>query len=296
MMIRNSPFPTEELTAIGAAAQNQEFVSLYLPGVQSSPPLDAVEQEIRTYEQVVADAYFDISAPTDSRPFFYQFDRGIPSDLFPLLIVLAIVLALGLIAAMVVQRRHQPTAFWPTLLYFSMLGIGFMMVEITLIQQTRLFIGHPSIAITSVLATLLIGAGLGSGLYRFIMPEYSTQSLMIILLVLIVLFIVWTLLWPIISTSTLAFPIIGRLSVAVISLLPLALIMGIPFAAGLQLVGEHSQNYLALAWSVNGLTTVIGSVLAIVLAILWGYWIVFIASAIAYGLAILAISKMVFAE
>lgn len=292
LMIRNTPFLEEESAAIGSAAQHLNFAALYLPGIQSSPPLDAIELNVRSYDEVVADSTLDISAPTDNRPFFYQSERGIPSDLYPLLITLGIILIIGFVLLLVVYQRHHPTNYWPTLLYFSGLGIGFMMVEITVIQQTRLYIGHPTLAITAVLATLLIGGGLGSGLYRFLVPELSTKSIMIALFLLIAILAIWAIGWPMLSDSTFSLAPVGRIFVAALSILPLALFMGIPFAAGLGLVGNYSNRYVAFAWCVNGLMTVVGSVLAIVLAILWGYIAVLVLGAIFYGLSLLAARQL----
>ena len=291
MMIRNSPFTEDELLSIASAAQSREFATLYLPGIQSSSPLDEVEQGVRTYSEVVADASVDISAPVDSRPFFYQFERGIPAELMPLLYILAAVILVGIIAIVVIQRRYEVVAIVPVLVYFATLGIGFMMVEITVIQQTRLFIGHPTIAITAVLATLLMGGGLGSGLYQLVRPEFSMKSLQFIVGLIVFVLIIWAAGWSLLSNAFYALPLIGRVIVTITSILPLALVMGIPFAAGLQIVSNYSPGHVAFAWTVNGIMTVAGSVLAVIVSILAGYVVVMAVAIVFYAINLLVISR-----
>jgi hypothetical protein len=160
------------------------------------------------------------------------------------------------------------------------------MLEVAIIQQTRLFLGHPTLAITTVLATLLAGGGLGSGLAGRLVPQSERPPAWPALAV-VVLALAWLLLWPLLGNAFLAATQPVRLLIAVLTLLPLALVMGMPFPLGLRAAGLHGQRPVALAWAVNGLMTVAGSVLAVTIAMLAGFSRVLLLGVLAYALAAL---------
>lgn len=274
LLVRNDPFGQEEALQVGVAARRAGFAPLYLPGVVANPPLDAVEAGTTTFEEIIARSEINIVPPTDDRPFFFQFEWGIPASLRPLLWGMAgiVVAAAGLLAY--AQRRLTDTVLRGAPLYFAALGIGFIVVEIGVIQQTRLFLGHPTLAVTTVVGTLLVGGGIGSlAAGRLvddpdvpIWPAAGVGGLLII----------WVFLWPILSERFLAGSTSTRLLVASLSLLPVAFLMGMPFPLGLRALGRYarSDRHVALAWAVNGVMTVVGSVVAVALAIVAGFtWV-----------------------
>ena len=99
--------------------------------------------------------------------------------------------------------------------------------------------------------------------------------------------LIWLLGWPWLSNAFLAGQTPGRLAVASLSVLPLALLMGIPFPLGLWLVGKFQKGdrHVALGWAVNGVMTVAGSAAAVALAMLAGFSTVLLVGSGAYGLA-----------
>ena len=195
-MVRKTAFSQDQALELGAVAQRVGFRPLFLPKVLAQPPLDAVAAGDVPFSDIVAGADSDISPTSDDRPFFYQFERGIPADLRPLLWVLAGVVLAGGVLLAVGQRQLTPARLRLSPLYFAALGAGFMMVEVAVIQQSRLFLGHPALAVATVLAVLLVGGGLGSGLAGRIFPRHAGSlppgpSALVALLV-----ILWTLVWP----------------------------------------------------------------------------------------------------
>jgi spermidine synthase len=165
------------------------------------------------------------------------------------------------------------------LLYFTLLGLGFLFVEIPLLQRFILYLGQPAYAFTVVISAILGAAGLGSG--------YLSQrlSLRIVLPLIVFLTIAYPVLLPVLFESALHLPFFGRVIVTVLALFPLGALLGIPFPRGLALVGETAPGLAPWVWAVNGCASVVSAVLAALVALTWGFAAVLWGAALAYGLA-----------
>jgi hypothetical protein len=288
LMIRESPYTSDDSLVLGAIAQEVGFVPLFMPEVLAQPPLDQLQDGLMTVKTLIAESSADISPTTDDRPFFFQFEQGLPQSLVPLLALLGTVVAIGAILLVFVRTRAKSRANLASPIYFACLGVGFISVEITLIQQASVFLGQPNIAVAIVLAVLLMGGGIGSQLAG----RWSTLQTQNIPAwpagAMVVAILLWLLLWPSLSQQFLETNSLSRLMITAIAIFPLALLIGIPFPLGLRTVGSISEREVALAWAVNGVMAVTGSAVAVTLAILVGFRSVLIASAAVYALAILA--------
>ena len=168
---------------------------------------------------------------------------------------------------------------WLYLAFFSLLGLGFLFVEIPMLQRFILYLGQPAIAFTVVVSTLLVAAGLGSRYLAEILP------LKITLLSIALLILIYPLLLSWIFATTLSFPFGGRVAVSLIVLSPLGLLLGIPFPRGLALVGKTAPSLTAWVWAVNGCASVVSAITAVMIALTWGFSAVLWSAALAYGLA-----------
>ncbi|MEZ4662399.1 MAG: hypothetical protein R2911_33020 [Caldilineaceae bacterium] len=298
LLVRNAPYTRDDALSIGAVADQVGFRPLYLPDAWAEPPLDRIVDGRDSLADLIAQAENDLSPTTDDRPFFFQFERGIPAALTPLWAGMALLLVGGGAWLWRVQRVQwasissvdsaPPNSLSIFSLYFAVLGAGFMLAEVGLMQQTRLFLGHPTVAITLVLVTLLVGGGLGSAIAgRWRQSELSLLRwpLTIVLLWLLL----WPLSWPALNQTFLAAERMTRMVIVIGALLPLALCLGMPFPLGLRLVGRWGARQIALAWAVNGVMSVAGSLLAVTLAMLLGYRAVLGAAGLFYFLSLLIV-------
>jgi hypothetical protein len=162
------------------------------------------------------------------------------------------------------------------LFYFSLLGLGFLFVEIPLLQRFILYLGQPAYAFAVVVAALLVASGLGSAYLSWRWP------LRRVLLLIGLLSLIYPLLLPPLFNLTLSLPFAGRVAVTAASLFPLGLLLGIPFPRGLTLIGPTLTPW---AWAVNGCASVISAILAPMIALTWGFSAVLWSAALAYGLA-----------
>jgi hypothetical protein len=264
---------------LAAVAREVDFTPLFLPHVPANSPLEAIASGERTLDSVLAASDANLQPTTDNRPFFYLFERGLPVELRQLMGVLLVVVLLLAAAAVLLQRRMSPDARLPAApLYFGALGMGFMLVEIALIQQVQQVLGHPTQAVTVVLAGLLVIGGVGSGVWGRRLPALRPWLPAAVAAAVVA----WLLLWPHLAAALSGAEAPWRLAATLLALGPLAFLLGAPFPLGLRAVGRRDSRHVALAWSANGVMSVVGSALAVALAVLAGYQAVLAAAAVAY--------------
>jgi hypothetical protein len=88
-------------------------------------------------------------------------------------------------------------------------------------------------------------------------------------------------------SATAGWPLASRVALTLVTLAPLAMFMGIPFATGLHYVGRRHAAFIPWAWGLNGITSVLGSVAAILIAMSAGFTTVLLAGAAAYAVGLL---------
>jgi hypothetical protein len=165
--------------------------------------------------------------------------------------------------------------------YFAFLGMGFMFVEVSLVQKMIFPLENPSYAFATVLASILISSGIGS-LLSYRIPVLKSSVITIIISLLI---IAYSKLLPTISDVISQHPMSVKILLVFFIFMPLGLFMGIPFPTGLKILGEKNESLIPWAWAINGCLSVLAPVLTIMLAIIIGFKIVLWLGAVTYVMA-----------
>ena len=249
------------------------------------------------------DAWFRIDAVRDRDPFFYNvgrwsnFARGAESLLHVpglhggparasaddrpvcscsgfLLIVLPL-----LRGAREGLRARRVVSF---LGYFLALGLGFMFIEISFVQYFVLFLGSPTHALSVTIFSLLLFSSLGSLLStRFCeRPRATLRRLLPVLVALVTLYAFG--LGPLFD-ALLHLEFWARLPIAVAMQLPLGLVLGMFMPLGVELISRENARLVPWAWGINGVGSVAGTTLAVVLAMAWGFTTVALVAAALYA-------------
>ncbi|MFQ5866335.1 MAG: hypothetical protein ACE5IW_14025, partial [bacterium] len=253
-----------------------------------------------TLDKLIEAAIVDIGPVTDDNPFFYKLEPGLPKPfgIFSLLIVLTSGFVIGLVLIPKAQKdtplrqRYFTTniALYPQLktflLIFFFLGMGFMLIEIALFQKLMLFIGQPVLALTVLLFSLFLGTGLGS-LTSSMASKSLGRAVAAASLTVFILTFVYAL--SIADLFSLAF---DPKITATLLLVPLGFVMGFPFPLSIRLMKEYGLgDSVYLMWGFNGVASVLGSALTMIIGILLGFSYALYLGAILYagvgGLAIL---------
>jgi hypothetical protein len=170
--------------------------------------------------------------------------------------------------------------------YFTLLGLAFLFVEMPLAQRFIVFVGHPITALAVVLFSVLLFSGLGS----LTMPRW--RRLWMALGALVALVAVYPLVLPAVFDATFGAPLWLRVLISLALIAPLGVLMGVPFARGLRIVEARAPGLTPWAWAINGCASVVSAILAVMLAISWGFSAVLWLGAACYGGALLAMLSM----
>jgi hypothetical protein len=265
----------------------------------------------------IAHYLFDIRPVRDENPFFHNFLRlknihriyrmmGEKWEFFiaegyllPAILGQVLVLSLLLVLLPVLSQRRvvrrlpgregPPSGLlikW--LMFFACLGMGFMFVEISLIQKMVLPLEKPSYAAAVVLASLLISSGAGSLLsYRSSRLRTLSMAGVVSLLIMALSFCL-----PLMSEVISPWPARLKTAAVCLALFPLGVFMGTLFPTGLKILGETYEALIPWAWAVNGSVSVLAPLLAVMMAMALGFRWVLWTGAGGYFLAFLIASSL----
>lgn len=308
LLLKKQPWTKEELGRLAEVVRERGWSVGAAPDLPGNNPFQNL---IRGPDrQAFIEAWpFDISPPTDDRPFFFQFGRwrdlrrlGEAWKDSPLLLSGRLVLLAVLVQALVLSllllvlpawgsRRRGPgetsSGTLSALTYFFLVGLAFMLLEIALMQRFTLFLGSPVQAVAVVLAVLLVSAGAGSwAAGKMAQRPGPWTGLFTAVAALAVLYAFFL---PPVFRSLLGLPALGRGIAAVVLLAPLGFLLGIPFPAGLKRLEEKGGGSLIpWAWAANGCASVIGPIVATILGMEAGFTAVLLAGAGGYASALVA--------
>ncbi len=307
------PFTEESVGAFVERIEARGLEPLRIPERTSREPYTSLVQGV-AFESVphTFDAILDPA--TDDRPFFNRqvpfseigvadvfevFSRGTegrvaledrPVAESALLLLLAetvlIALVFIIVPLLVFRRRALDGAGrLQTLVAFFALGLAYITVEIGLIQKLTLYLGHPTVVYSTVLGTLLIASGLGSGLARRFFVPNSARRIVIatagIVLVIAVLFS------PVVR-ATLVWPVGLRVATAILLLAIPGLAMGMPFPLLVRGLERSYPERIPWAFGINGFASVTGTIAAVLIAMTVGQTAVLITGVLCYIAAAVA--------
>jgi hypothetical protein len=291
LMVSPSPFSAEDLATVRRVSARQGFEPLALPGRGAADPqLERIlgSRSPAALAAATADPNFDYTPPTDDRPYFFNllkpgsvqlFTRwaeadGIQGVLAGNMRATATLLALFLVASALVAAiigvplglTGRPRMRWGTfglsLLYFGLIGLGFMLIQVPFLQRFSVFLGHPTYTFSVILATMILFAGLGSMLSdRFAIEGRAVLWASPLAIAASVVGL--TLVLPTLLEVGRPLRLPGRCSVVVACVAPISLLLGLCFPFGMRLVRRVSEDAAAWMWGVNGAASVLASIVAV---------------------------------
>jgi hypothetical protein len=320
LLVKRSSFTPDEVNrhADGVRRAGEGGTVYYAPGMVGNNPYSAlvVAFAAGTEKTFFRDYQYDVTPVYDDKPFFFEYYKwshilrdmshageggqigaNRPVGLMVLGSLLAqvslLVLAFIYAPLYVFKRAGTRIPRWSSIAtYFSCLGFGYMFVEIGLMQRFVLFLAHPAYSIPVVLGTLLLSSGAGS-LTALRLPWPAPQRMQLVLLTLGGLLVFLILVLRPAFDAALGLPFGARVAISIAILAPVGFFMGMPFPLGISAVSDLGPHLVPWAWGINGGTSVLGSVLAIVVAMGTGFTWVLLFSAGIYLVAFFAMRPVV---
>lgn len=281
LIINQQPWAEDEAQKFGEDALRRGLEILYLPHIMEDSVSVLLDDSMTLDEYLANNTDFNISPTTDNQPFFYHLNPGLPDSIDDILIwSLLIVTGYFIVISALSSKSTQNEWIRPFFaVYFALLGIGFFLAEVALIQYFRLLIGDPILSFTVAVGAMLLGGGAGSWFGQRYLVQKIPRYIGMMAVGIALWLVLSTILYPIVVNVTLKTPLMIRIGVTMMVLFPLGFLLGFPFPGGLRLARQHDMAGIPLFWGMNALASTLGAVLATVFALLIGFQMTLIVGA-----------------
>jgi len=305
ILVSKTPFSDKDLDIIKDITKKMRFELILTPRFSFNSTFATIASG-KDLKKFMKKFPINIAAPTDDKPFFFHmlrlrnmFNRelwkqGIVSFNMKAISILGVLLIVvfGLtflciiVPLILTTKKTILRGTLPFFIFFTAIGFGFMLVEISQMQRLIIFLGHPTYSLSVVLFTLLLSSGLGSYLTNKMKNPGLTGLATVRLFFLLCVLIIFGILTPHVIKIFQSSITILRIFVAVVTLFPLGLFMGMAFPLGMKIASNKSFFLIPWLWGINGAASVCASVLAIVISLSWGisvsFWIGFLCYFLAF--------------
>ncbi len=307
------PFSPEDVERLIATTQTWDSdVSLLHPRPDDPASLRMVLDR-ETREGFLRASEFNIRPATDENPYFFLMVRpwdlptvfrsdvsGVREITYNGVRVLVVMTALTVVFAGLIliialfgwKRPERTEHRWLELRlggYFFLIGLGYMLVQLGLLQRLIVILGHPTYAFTVILFTMLLATGIGSFCSSLVRRHQIIPVLAAVLAGVLLL--------------TILHPFVGALShfenyyirIAACGSLPTVAgaLLGFCLPLGYRLANPLPEGTVIRLWAINGAAGVAGSSVAAYLGVIGGSQLVLSVGAVCYAL-LLAISWVSF--
>ncbi|HDH04865.1 MAG TPA: hypothetical protein ENH01_04010 [Nitrospirae bacterium] len=325
VLIKNEPFSLDEIRSIErivkridsladnvripvndivgyAAIDRAEILYLPLPDWNNENSFTAFMDSVKSYKEAEYVSAFpsNIAPLTDDKPFFFQYEKpenilkyrnSVIYNLFKTVVqIFAFSILLIFLPVYLLRRKHTRIRYnFNYVIYFLSLGIGFMFVEIGLIQKSVLFLGHPTYSFIAVVFSILLSSGLGSLASGFFKQDdfklIAASMAAVVIMILLYMFYMEDIFRVLLPRSTWL-----RMIVIGLFLSPLGFAMGIPFPRGLQMLGKRDMNFIPVAMGINSVASVLGASSSVPFAMLSGFSAIFLTAAVVYSVGLISVA------
>lgn len=317
LVLSKAPFTQDQLRILHEAVREGGFTELLSPDRPPDSKLlrQAVEaNDLASLNRALGSTYLDLTVPTDSRPFFFNqlrfFDipglatvvrrrlsgqvmvgnsvgNLIATGVLMMILVISIVAVITTILAPLRSTAgacSRPLALAGSL-YFSLIGLGFMLAEIALLQYFSVYLGHPIYSLGVCLFSLILASGLGS-LASDRLRLDGRAELAIWGSAVVAYLVVMQRVLPELFQATTARERIVCIGISLAAIMPLGFLLGFAFPTGLRMASAADPQPTPWFWGINGATSVLASVLGVVFSMSFGINVTMLISAACYLLLI----------
>jgi hypothetical protein len=289
LLVSNRPLSPDDLRKIQTIAGQMKFEVLFLPGEPTTVPELRTIASARTLEDLARlgdTREFDYSPVFDTSPYFFNALRlrnvprfimngiqgaNLRALLFIFSFMVAAMMLVGLTIVLPLNRwSGRQAGVAPAraggIAYFVGIGIGFMLVEMAMVQQLSIFLGQPIYSLVVVLAGLILSTGVGSLLSDRLRLASNASSRAPALAVTLILIVYSIAVMPVIH-HFISEMLWARALLSLALVAPCGFLMGFCFPVGLRWMTLLKQEEnLPWMWALNGAAATLGSFVAIIIS------------------------------
>lgn len=309
VQLKKGVYGLDEQSKILQFADDNGIDVIYLPNRHAGGQVEAFVRA-KDKASVIRDFPMNITPTDDDRPYFFNYTKwehpiasverikDIPSvsqgnPFFILAQLLFSVVASALFIYAPIARRSgaaRTPGKGNFLVYFMGLGLGFIFIEVAIIQKLTLFLGQPVYSLTVTLFSLLVFTGIGSLLFGGRIA-HGDRRIVIVPAGIALHIAIFTLASPFIVRTCIGLPLSVRILMTTVGLAPLGILLGVPFSYGLRALERSFPHLTPWAWAINGCFSVIGSVATVVVSMNFGFAAVLWTATVVYAVAFYALLK-----
>lgn len=313
ILLKKSPFQPEEIENLKKWVREMNFRIIF-------NPLDhRIENTFSRFLRMDGQARKDfirnypyrINPSTDDAPFFFQYYKWknlfrekteswsyaihMPVGLKIIIYSIIQITILGFLF-IIVPLRKKSISFVPgislnTIFYFASIGMGFILIEIILIQKFIVFLGNPMYSLSVILFTILVMSGIGSFVSKRII-SLSPRIIPAIFGAIIGISLLYNFFLGSILNQMMGYTTVTRIIISIVILSPLSFLMGMPFPSGVRSLSKKYQPLIPWAWAVNSIFTVFGSVFCLFLSLSLGFKVSWLIALLFYVVAYISFQKI----
>ena len=306
ILVSKTPFTPADIGAFQKIADQYKFEIVLTPDTTIDNTYTILAGP-GTPQQFLDNYPINIAAPHDDNPFFFHmlrakdfanpeqqelglnsFNMNAVSILLSLLAV-SIFFAFAFIVLPIVitmKKSREIRGMLPLIIYFASIGLGFMLIEISLLERLIIYLGSPVYSLSVILFSLLLSGGLGSYLTKSLTARDVSRKGMRVLLSLLAILAIGAALVPALLHDFHTGSLAMRIFSSVLVMGSIGIILGMAFPLGIKIASKTSDGDESFFWGVNGATSVVASVLGVVLSIVWSITITYSVGMLFYVLAV----------
>jgi len=309
VLFKMSPFTPEEIKRVVLNADKMNLNIIYTP-YYTHPDFKVYDEVMRSRDtvQLMEDLsrryLYDLTVTTDNRPFiengFYskiifkkifwqnidrlstqESSKQYTLNLYTIWFIIFLFLmafVFILLPLLLTRTKTRMVNDWPYLYYFSVLGLAFILIEITVMNQFILFLGNPIYSFSLILTSLLAATGIGSYCSGGLMDK-KIISIRTMAVVCSLMLMGYFFLLPLILQHCLGMAFVFKIVITFLIILPLGFCLGMMFPQGLKKLSQYNNDLVPWAWGLNGYMSTVGSAVSIYLSMMTGFsWLILIAA------------------
>jgi spermidine synthase len=308
VLVKREPFTGEEVRRAEAFVAETDAAVIHDPLAPSMASVHGVILTASRPKDFIESESLALDPVHDNDPFFFQMGRwrnlrleslrgfssrnflhalALPAGQIALVTAFAagVGLSIVLLAVPILAGKAPRAGRYRWMAYFLGLGLAFIIVEVVLMQRFALFLGHPTYSVTTVLFAILLFSGLGAA-WSQARSGTTARVMRPVLVLLPVAVLLMAFAVPPITTALVGLPLGVRLLLAIALIAPVAFLMGVPFPVGIRAAGARDPRLIPWAWAANGCASVVGSVSAVLGAMMTGFTAMLLVAGAVYVVAI----------